>query len=167
MAEIATPKGFVFIFVCTGNTCRSPMCEQEARRWLAKNRPSAGDRVYSRGLGKRAVEAGSDGPCPQAIKAAAEQGLDVSKHRANVLSSADVAEATVIFGVTSGHLCKVKALPCFKDAKVELCTLGEDMQDPYMASLEVYRRTAAQISKQVPLALAKWFSSSLSLQFKM
>ncbi|HRI16518.1 MAG TPA: protein-tyrosine-phosphatase, partial [Verrucomicrobiota bacterium] len=62
------------LFVCTGNTCRSPMAEALARRALA-NRP--GWRVYSAGLG--AVN--GQPPSPHAVRAMRMLGLDISGHR--------------------------------------------------------------------------------------
>lgn len=61
------------LFVCTGNTCRSPMAEA-----IAKSIAWSGIEVSSAGI--HALE--GDKASEQAIAVMAEKGIDLSKHRA-------------------------------------------------------------------------------------
>ena len=69
------------LFVCTGNTCRSPMAEIQAKQ-RAEAAGLAGLGVTSAGTAAQDGSAASD----LALRVAASQGLDLSDHRARVLS---------------------------------------------------------------------------------
>ena len=85
------------LFVCTGNTCRSPMAEALARRALA-DKP--GWRIVSAGIGAINGQA----PSAHGVTAMKEVGIDISGHRSQMLSGKLVREADHIFGLTFGHV---------------------------------------------------------------
>ena len=88
-------------FVCTGNTCRSPMAEALLRAALAKRGEGLGHlRVASCGLAAAPGEAAS----PHSVKAMARIGLDIAAHRSRLLSPADLDRSLVVFGMTGSHL---------------------------------------------------------------
>src|SRR5690606_14203652 len=72
----STPTTYNLLFVCTGNTCRSPLAEAVARREIAR-RGWHNVAVRSAGV---AAEPGSPAT-EEAVIAAAELGLDLSQHR--------------------------------------------------------------------------------------
>jgi len=98
-------RRFNLLFVCTGNTCRSPMAEVIARRALAERGWSHVE-VRSAGVG------GWDGSGPSggAVRAAARSGLDLSAHEATYLSP-EVAEwADLILTMSPSHVVRLAEL---------------------------------------------------------
>jgi len=142
------------LFVCTGNTCRSPMAEGLARRALA-DKP--GWRVVSAGLGAVNGHPAS----PHAVEAMREAGLDLSGHRSQMLTGRLVREADYIFGLTHGHVEGVTYL--YPEAAEKTFVLREfdpsaeawekDISDPIGGPLEGYRECRDQITRGVDSAL--------------
>lgn len=160
-AAAATParkKGVQIMMCCTGNSCRSPIAEAAARRWLQQHRPDTGDRVLSRGLDEYWVMQ-QRRPFPQAIKAAAELGLDTRKHKPQLISPKDYSETAVVFGMTRNHVFALNKLLEGVDSKPEVRTLSAvNIQDPYGAPLDVYQSACKQIVEAVDKTLTIWFA---------
>jgi protein-tyrosine-phosphatase/phosphohistidine swiveling domain-containing protein len=141
--DAAKPKSI--LFVCTGNTCRSPMAEQLARTRLAREGRSD-IAVASRGL-RVAVEGA--GMSEGALAALAERGIDGRFHSAQGLSAADVQAADVILGMTQEHVQEI--LRRHPQAKGKVFTVAEfagrgvDVADPYGGNLSAYRAAADAI----------------------
>ena len=93
------------LFVCTGNTCRSPMAEIIARD-LAASEPEHGMEVRSAGVGAFPGSPPSEG----AVRAAARHGLDLSGHRATLLTRREVEWADLILTMSAPHLMRVSEL---------------------------------------------------------
>ncbi|MHB1299177.1 MAG: arsenate reductase/protein-tyrosine-phosphatase family protein, partial [Gemmatimonadaceae bacterium] len=93
------------LFVCTGNTCRSPMAESVATRMAAER--ALGDVTFS-SAGTSAWDGApaSDG----ALLVAMERGLDLSQHRARMLSRELVAESDLILVMSPHHRDRATAL---------------------------------------------------------
>ncbi|MCW5558176.1 MAG: low molecular weight protein arginine phosphatase, partial [Verrucomicrobiae bacterium] len=91
------------LFVCTGNTCRSPMAEALARTALA-GRPEW--RVRSAGIG--AVN--GQPPSPHAVRALRDRGLDIASHRSQMLTARLVREADLVVALTRAHLDGIQYL---------------------------------------------------------
>jgi len=97
---MAVPRDTV-TFVCTGNTCRSPMAEALLRAALAKRGEGLGHlRVVSCGLAAAPGEPAS----PHSVKAMARIGLDIAAHRSRPLSPDDLARSVAVFAMTGSHL---------------------------------------------------------------
>lgn len=87
------------LFVCTGNTCRSPMAEAFANHYLRQAglasawfATSAGTAVWQR------VPAAEG-----AVKAMKEYALDISRHRSRSIEEISVLDAVLILGMTQAH----------------------------------------------------------------
>lgn len=130
------------IFICTGNTCRSPMAEGFFRVLGGEDR-----------LQLLASSAGTftDGGIPaskNAIIAAHELGAEISAHRSRRLTAEMVEQAKYVVCMTMAHLERVKTE--FPEAEAKLYTLSQrDVQDPFGGNLDCYRETAKQIHDAV------------------
>lgn len=142
------------LFVCTGNTCRSPMAEALARQALANK---SGWRVVSAGLG--AVN--GHPPSPHAVKAMRALGVDISGHRSQMVTHRLVREASYIFGLTHGHVEGLMYL--YPEAAEKTFVLREfddtlhafdkDISDPIGGPLEGYLACRDQIEQGVTTML--------------
>jgi len=93
----AGEPAFEVLFVCTGNICRSPTAEALLRRHVeARSLPTL---VRSAG-----TAAGWSSPTAGTIRAAAELGLDVSRHRSHPLSTEDLESAGLVVALAREHL---------------------------------------------------------------
>ena len=138
-------KTMKVIFVCTGNTCRSPMAKVLFRK-LLRDRGIDLIEVDSAGLACYAGEEAS----PHAVEAMRERGLDLSDHRSRPCSAYLLQEG-VFVGMTEAH-CRVLQ-PYLPPERLML--LGSGIPDPYGGSLEDYRACAARIEQTLPAVLRK------------
>ncbi|WP_078556159.1 low molecular weight protein arginine phosphatase [Bacillus alkalicellulosilyticus] len=134
------------LFVCTGNTCRSPIAEMMLRQ---KQDPTID--VKSAGVFASVGSDASDGT----KQVLTEKGLECD-HSSQQLTEELINWATVILTMTEGH--KYAILQRFPDALPKLYTLKEfvegaevdkDIQDPFGGPVETYRTTAAEIERLV------------------
>lgn len=132
--------------VCSGNTCRSPLAEALLRRALAESGPD-GIAVESAGTGALAGSPASEG----AYLVALEAGLDLSGHRARLLSRELVGEADLILAMSAGHLRRVQALGGAGKAALLADYAGEsgDIADPFGGDVAEYRETLRQLDRLV------------------
>ncbi|MGI6269346.1 MAG: low molecular weight protein arginine phosphatase [Candidatus Howiella sp.] len=126
------------IFVCTGNTCRSPMAEGLFKAFL-RERGIGGVEVLSAGLAAFPGAPASE----KSVAAMAEVGIDISDHRAAPLSPG-MLDADRILTMTAEQRAVLASLP------VSVETMPIEIPDPYGGSLEDYRRCRDTIAAALP-----------------
>ncbi len=123
------------LFVCDGNTCRSPFAEAVALRQGHVDVESAGLAAYA-----------GDRPPDDAVAVARELGFDLSSHHARLLTEEMLGRADVIVGMTAAHVSAVDG----RGARGKTRLLGEaDLDDPIGGGRDAYRQAYAQIERDV------------------
>ncbi len=148
-AELSEASRFTILFVCAGNSCRSPMAEGFLKKLLASrggNRFS-GPRgrlyhVHSAGTGVLREGGGN----PLAIEVMNEVGIDISGHRSRPLSVNLIAAADRIYTMTERQRSTIlEMVPEARD-RVELLDPAGDLLDPAGADIAAYRECRDRIA---------------------
>ena len=144
------------IFVCTGNTCRSPMAVGLAEAHLADRLSCAAGDLSGQGwqVGSAGVAAVNGiAPTPEAIHAAKVLGADIAAHRSRLLTKELINEADMVFCMMQRHVADACRLVPAAARKVRMLDAGADIPDPIGGDAKVYRKTAKRIRRAVQKAL--------------
>jgi protein-tyrosine-phosphatase len=152
--NVAVSSPRLILFVCSGNTCRSPMAaaianaEIASRFGIAPEQALSHFRAESAGLTPRI---GS--PMTEHSRVALQQlGIGVEKlHEARLLTAQQVAGAHTIYTMTASQ--RLALLRDYPDAasKTHCLDAGGDVRDPIGTTAAIYRETAARIQALVRL----------------
>lgn len=127
------------LFVCTGNTCRSPMASAIARRIL-EEQGGPQDLVEVSSAGTMAA---SGAPMThEASESLRKMGYEANTHRSRLVTSSDVQRADEIYGLTRSHVSALK--DAFPGAAWKISLLdpdGNDIPDPIGMPASVYDET--------------------------
>jgi protein-tyrosine-phosphatase len=142
------------LFVCTGNTCRSPMAAALAekavqdRHWRHVVVRSAGVAALP---GSRASR--------EAVEAVAALGLDLRSHGATLLEEETVDWADIILAMSPSHLEVIEALggghkaALLGDFAAGAEGAGAPVPDPYGGDLRTYQATLAELQHLITQTL--------------
>jgi protein-tyrosine-phosphatase len=144
-----TPTSFNLLFVCTGNTCRSPMAAALARHDLAER---GWTHVSVASAGASAL-AGSPAS-PEVPAVLAEIDIEFGDHQASELTPDRIEWADSVLVMSPSHLAAVEALG--GAGKASLITefldggeAGSPVVDPIGGGIDVYRTTRDQLRRAV------------------
>lgn len=138
------------LFVCTGNTCRSPMAEGYLR-----SKGIDGVTVLSRGL----VCDGS--PVSLNSKTAmAEVGIDISGHISRQITDRDIIKSDKIICLSPSHKAVLLSAGVPQE---KLYILGKGISDPFGGDITVYRRCRDEIFAAIDALIKDGFFSNIKI----
>lgn len=150
---LARLAGQLYLFVCTGNTCRSPMAEGMFRKLLASRLGCAEDELIDRGylVASAGVAAGQALPAsPEAVDVLARRAVDIRSHESQPITAQLVAQADQIFTMTRGHReVLIREFPEAVSRVNLLARDGSDISDPIGTGIEEYENCANEIEEHL------------------
>jgi len=141
-----------FLFVCTGNTCRSPMALGIFRKYLAKKLKCKVDELKK--MGYKTESAGTmgikDSPASvEAIKSCSARGVNIKAHKSQDLSQQLIEESDLIYVMGKAHLERIINLNPASAKKCMLLAENKEIPDPIGRSEEFYNNCAELIEQAV------------------
>lgn len=142
---------FTIMFVCTGNTCRSPMAEGALKK-LLKNNQIENIRVISSG-----TAAATGYPATAfAVEAARIWDADILSHASQPLTAELIKQSDLILALSSSHCYETSRLDPSAAPKTFLLKNfpnpgcgGDGVDDPIGRPLDVYNQTFLEIGEEL------------------
>ncbi len=147
------------VFVCTGNTCRSPMAEALCREILAKRLDVPPDELADHGffVASAGVATGYGSPAsPESVMLMRGEGIDLTGHESQPLSERLLNHADFVYTMTRGHRSAVVAhRPDLENRVQVLSRDGSDIPDPIGGGMDEYELCRDTIREHLQAVLSE------------
>ena len=140
------------LFVCSGNTCRSPMAEGLAKAEIARRLGCEVDQIAGRGFSVISAGSMSFGGSPatlEAVTVAKEMGAQIGDHSSQSITAELINESDLVFCMARHHGEAVLALSPQAGERMEPLDSQGEITDPIGGGVAVYRQTAEQILQAI------------------
>lgn len=146
------------LFVCTGNTCRSPMAEALFNKEISLDEELKSDCIAS-SVGVF-VNPNDKTASENAIKVMKEvYNIDISTHIPKQLTDVDVLESDLVLCMSEDRANFLKMIYAKEASKIyslkAFLELEGDVSDPYSGDLEIYKASANEIEHLIKLLVEK------------
>jgi protein-tyrosine-phosphatase len=139
-------------FVCTGNTCRSPMAAGIAAHRIAAELDCGVAELKDKGVEvlSAGMFASTGSPAtPEAVWAARTLGADISSHGSRKARPELIKSCDVVFCMTAFHQAELQRLAPEAADRVHLLDEGTDVPDPVGGGSDIYNSTAEHIAQAI------------------
>ena len=151
--QVAESAACRILFVCTGNTCRSPMAAALCSKLLAGHLGCQPEELLEQGFLVQSAGVAAmmgAGAAPEAQDAVKELGADLANHQTQSLTEALVEHADYLIVMTRSHLNSVAArFGGVGPSPRVLSREQKDLPDPVGCDRSVYRHCASEIERHV------------------
>lgn len=139
----------LIVFVCTGNTCRSPMAEVLCRDMLAKRLKCSIQDLTKRGFAVASAGLAADygSPAsPESVEMMRRRGVDLRSHASQPFTDRVLEQADRCYTMTNQHRNAILASHPESAGRVQvLARDGTDISDPIGGGWDHYAASAASI----------------------
>ena len=156
--DIRRMTACLVVFLCTGNTCRSPLAEALCKKRLADRLGCAIEELPARGFHVQSAGVAAAGGMPAATEAASVAcgyGADLAAHRSQPLTSELAARADYLVGMTSSHLRAVTDYFGHLGVTPRRLDPAGDIADPIGCAQPVYDECGRQIWRHLEGLIAE------------